>query len=151
TAHTLGFVGTGTITSAIVIGLHASPDFSSDIVVSPRNADIAAALARKFDRVRVATSNQDTVDASDVVFLAVRPQIADQVLAQLQFRNDQHVVSLIATYSLRRVATLVAPASKVACAVPQPTVAIRAGPTVLFPPDSLVAALFARLGPVVEV
>jgi len=148
--HTLGFVGTGTITSAIVTGLHASPDFSSDIVVSPRNADVAAALAGQFERVRIAESNQAVVDGSDVVFLAIRPQIAEQVLAELRFRNDQHVISLIATYSLRRVASLVAPASKIACAVPQPTVAMRAGPTVVFPPDPLAVSLFGTLGLVVE-
>jgi len=41
----LGFVGTGAITSAIVTGLNASDAARDSILVSPRNAEVAAALA----------------------------------------------------------------------------------------------------------
>jgi pyrroline-5-carboxylate reductase len=147
----LGFVGTGTITAAIVTGLCLDTDFDVPITVSPRNAVVASELAQRFGHVHVARSNQDVLDRSRIVFLAVRPQIADDVIHDLKFRTDHHVISLIATYSLERISALVAPAGDCVCAVPQPTVAARAGPTVQFPPDALTASLFKRLGPVVEV
>jgi pyrroline-5-carboxylate reductase len=147
--RTLGFVGTGTITKAVVTGLRTS-GHSCDIVVSPRNADVADALARTFDRISVAGTNQAVIDASDVVFLAVRPQIAARVLAELQFHQRQHVISLIATYSRQQIGSMLRGAGKVVCAVPQPTVAMMDGPTVIFPRDPIAASLFGRLGHVVE-
>ena len=146
----LGFIGTGTITAAIVTGLRkAGAPF--DVVVSPRNDQVAADLSARFERVRVAASNQDVLDACDVAFLAVRPQVADEVLQALRFRPDHHVVSLVATYSQARIARIVAPAATVACAVPQPTVGGQSGPTVVFPRDPLAATIFGRIGPVFEV
>ncbi len=146
-----GFVGTGTITSAIVTGMCADEASSGRIALSPRNRDVASRLAARFARVTVAESNQDVLDCSDVVFLAVRPQVAQDVLAPLTFRSDHRVISLVATFSRDRIAALVQPAGTVACAVPLPTVADRLGPTAIFPPDSVAAAIFGRLGTAIEV
>jgi pyrroline-5-carboxylate reductase len=148
---TLGFVGTGTITAAIVAGLRADPAVACAIVVSPRNADVAARLAADFPSVAVAASNQAVVDASDVVLLAVRPQIAEAVLTALEFRRDQRVISLIATFSKAKVESLIGQVRSVSCAVPQPTVAARLSPTAIFPPDAFTAALFDHLGTAFEV
>lgn len=146
----LGFVGTGTITSSIVTGLCAAPESSNRIWLSPRNADVAGRLASTCSQATVAASNQEVLDRSDIVLLAVRPQIADEVLGHLRFRPDHRVISLIATFSRARIAALVAPATSISCAVPQPTVAARLGPTVIFPPDPVARTLFARLGMAIE-
>src|SRR5262245_27633435 len=74
---TLGFVGTGTIAAPIVDGL-CSVRPETPIVVSPRNAATAAALAARHGNVRVAKSNQEVLDTSDMVVLAVRPQVAEE-------------------------------------------------------------------------
>lgn len=142
----LGFVGTGTITAAIVTGLCTDPAQPYSICVSPRNAAVAASLAARFDHVRVGASNQDVIDASDVVFLAVRPQIAAEILAPLRFAPEKRIISLIATFSRQKVATLVGPVQSVTCAVPQPTVAARLSPTAIFPADAFTTGLFNRLG-----
>ena len=142
----LGFVGTGTITASIVTGLCGASGTSNRIWLSPRNADVAARLAATCPQATVADSNQQVLDRSDVVFLAVRPQIAYDVIRELRFRPEHRVISLVATFSRDRIATLVAPAAAVSCAVPQPTVAARLGPTVIFPADPVAKALFGRLG-----
>lgn len=142
---TLGFVGTGTIVAAIVEGLCLTPD-AGPILVSPRNADIAADLAARFLNVRIAESNQAVLDGSDMVMLAVRPQIADAVLRELRFRPGHKVVSLIATVSLDYLRGAVAPATDVIRAVPLPAVARRQGPTAVYPPDPAIIALFDTLG-----
>jgi pyrroline-5-carboxylate reductase len=150
-AGRLGFLGTGTIASAIVAGLcsGAEPDFR--IFLSPRNAQIADRLASTFPQVTVAASTQELLDCSDRVILAVRPQIAHDVLASLRFRPDHRVISLIATFSQAQIAALVAPAARITCAAPLPTAASRASPTVIFPPDPVASNLFDRLGVAVEV
>src|SRR5579872_6679391 len=109
---TLGFLGTGAITSAIVTGLHAASSGYSTRV-SPRNPDVAADLARRFPEVSIASSNQQVVDDSDTVVIAVRPQIAEAVLAELRFRPDHQVISLMSGFMVARVAVLVAPATKI--------------------------------------
>ena len=146
----LGFVGAGAITTAIVTGLDASDGDGDTILVSPRNADVAAALAAKFSNVTVGASNQDVLDGSDVVVLAIRPQVADEVLSALKFRPDHHVISLMAIIPLEKVAVLVAPARKVARAIPLPMVADGCGPTPIYPADPVAAEIFNRLGTVIE-
>ena len=53
----LEFVGTGAITSAIVTGLNADGAGRETILVSPRNAETATALAAQYENVTVAASN----------------------------------------------------------------------------------------------
>ena len=147
----LGFLGTGTITSALVAGLCSEPAPHYSVCLSPRNPQIAARLASTYSGVKIAVSNQALLDCSDIVFLAVRPQIAHDVLAGLKFRPDHYVISLVATFSRDEIAMLVNPANKVTCAVPMPTVAAHLGPTAIFPPDPVAATLFGHLGVAVEV
>jgi pyrroline-5-carboxylate reductase len=145
----LGFIGTGAITSAIVAGLNAAGGGDA-ILVSPRNAETAAALAAKFPSVTVAASNQAVLDGSDVVMLAVRPQVGAEVLSELRFRADHRVISLMAIMPLEQVRAMVAPAQKVTRAVPLPLVADCCGPTPIFPPDQVAAGIFDRLGTAIE-
>jgi pyrroline-5-carboxylate reductase len=145
----LGFLGTGTISAAIVEGLQASSQ-SFKIVVSPRNADIARQLAERFANVRVAASNQAVLDASDTVVLAVRPQIAHEVLTSLHFRPDHHVISLIPSVSLDYLRSVTAPSHEVTRAVPLPSAAYRQAPVVIYPPNPVVKALFDQVGMAIE-
>ncbi len=146
----LGFVGCGTIASAIITGLH-SAGFDEPIVVSPRNAEIAAALDRRFANVGVAESNQAVLDRCDIAVLAVRPQVAAEILAELTFRPDHQVISLIAATSLDYLRAATAPAAHVVRAVPLPMVARRQGPTALYPGSAVAKALFDRLGSAIEI
>jgi pyrroline-5-carboxylate reductase len=73
------------------------------------------------------------------------------VLSELRFRRNHHVVSLIATLPHAEMASLVTPAERVTKALPIPMVAHRQGATIIFPPDPGTAALFGRLGTVIEV
>src|SRR3979411_3353973 len=127
----LGFVGTGAITRAIVTGL-SSASAEQRIRLSPRNANIASELASRFPRVSVASSNQDVLDVSDIVVLAVRPQVAANVVSELRFRPEHHVISVISTLSLARISVLLAHATKLTKAIPLPSVAQREGPTAIY-------------------
>src|SRR3546814_18499581 len=124
----LGLIGTGTIAAAIVEGLALSGN--EPILLSPRNADIAADLASRFSHVGVASDNQAVIDASDLVILAVRPPLADAVLGPLRFRPDHRLLSLIATSPISRVRESSAPPAHVFCQVTLPPLA----PTERSPP-----------------
>lgn len=146
----IGFVGIGAIAEALIEGLCLRGEQRGTFLLSPRNATIAGRLADRYPFVTVAGDNQAVVDGSDIVFLAVRPQIAEDVLSDLAFRADQRVVSLIATFPVARLAPLVAPATRIARAVPLPPVARREGALTLYPPTPEVAALLDGLGQLVQ-
>jgi pyrroline-5-carboxylate reductase len=145
----LGFVGCGTIASSMVTGL-CSTRSAGSITLSPRNAKVAAGLASQFANVQIAPTNQAVLDACEVVVLAVRPQIAFGVLSELRFRPDHHVVSLIATLPLEYIRSVTSPATLVTRAVPLPSVALRQGPTAIYPPGQPIKALFDALGTAIE-
>ncbi|WP_414091574.1 pyrroline-5-carboxylate reductase [Rhizobium sp. BR 314] len=147
---TIGFVGTGAIAEAMVHGLLAEPAHVSKVYVSPRNADIAARLAAKFDDVTVAADNQTVVDRSDIVVLAIRPQIAEEVIRALRFRNEQRIVSVIATMGRQNLLDWIRAEIDLVQAIPLPFVADRRGVTAIYPPNPEIAALFDALGTAVQ-
>lgn len=138
---TLGFIGTGTIAAAMVEGLGGG-----DILLSPRGAGVAGALAARFPGVSVAVSNQAVVDGCDTVVLAVRPQVAEEVIRALRFRSGQKIISLIAATGTNRITDWISLDLAVIRAIPLPFVAERQGVTPVYPPDPEVMALFDRLG-----
>jgi pyrroline-5-carboxylate reductase len=147
----LGFIGTGTITKAVVTGLLNCGFEFDQIALSPRNAKTAAELAALDRRIRVCTSNQDVLNASDVVCLAVVPQIATEVLGQLAFEARHHVISFMAGIPLAELHRLMPRVETIVRAVPLPPVAEGKGSTPICPADPTAARLFAVLGGVVEV
>ena len=130
----LGFIGTGEITSSIVTGLSSPGVTAHSIWLSPRNSAIANGLANRFRGISVASGNQEVLDHSDTIVIAVRPSAARDVLSELAFRPDHQVISLVSALSLRSLSELVAPALRIARAVPLPSTAKRLSPTAIYPP-----------------
>lgn len=145
----LGFIGTGTITEAIVTGLCREPGPLTEIWVSPRSPEKARQLARAHTIVQTAASNQDTADHSDILFLAFLPGMEQDILGQLVFREDQTVVTLLAGIVLERITPLVAPAQTIVRAVPLPCTALCTGPVVMYPDDPGVKEIFSKVGSVI--
>ena len=147
----IGFVGTGVITSALVTGFSSGADRPHRIHLSPRNAERAAALARRFPNVTVEASNQEVLDRSEWVVLAVVPALGEEVVRPLSFRSDHRVVNLMATRKLPEIAGWIGRTRTLVHLVPLPFAAQRIGPIALYPNDEDAAALFAPLGHVVAV
>jgi pyrroline-5-carboxylate reductase len=145
-----GVLGVGAIGAAIVTGLCENVDDPPKVLLSPRNAEIAAGLAQRCATVDVAADNQGVVDGAGVVVLCVRPQVAQTVLAELRFPADRVVISAMAGVPVTALQRLVAPATDVARVIPLPSVARREGITPVHPPNAAATALFDRLGETVE-
>ena len=147
----LGFIGTGEITSSIVTGLSLFGAKPHSIRLSPRNPAIARELADRFKGISIASSNQEVLNHSDTVVIAVRPPVARTVLSEMRFRPDHQVISLVSALSLRSLSELVVPAVRIARAVPLPSAAKRLSPTAVCPPDPVAVELFAAVGTVFPV
>ena len=142
----IGFVGTGTISEAMVHGLQtlrAAPM----IVVSPRSEAISRGLVTRYPNVRRAASNAEAA-AAEMVVLGMRPTQVEEALAGIVFRSDQLVVSLVAGLPLADVQAL-APRSRVERAVPMPGIARGDGPITVFPGQPELVALLRPLGDLV--
>lgn len=146
----IGFIGTGAITDAMVRGLLAEPAAVRHVMVSMRSADISARLAADFPAVIVAGDNQSIVDDCDTVMLAIRPQIAEEVIRPLRFRDGQAVISVVAATGRDALLDWIGADVHLSQAVPLPFVAERTGVTAVYPPDADTAALFDMLGNAVE-
>ena len=146
----IGFIGTGTITDAMVRGLLAKPAAVPHVMVSQRSTDISAALAADYPQVLVSGDNQAIVDGCDTVMLAIRPQIAEEVIRPLQFRDGQRVISVVAAMSREALLDWIGADVRLSQAVPLPFVARRKGVTAVYPADADTAAIFNVLGNAVE-
>jgi len=147
----VGFIGVGTITEAVVTGLCEAEIPGLSIVLSPRSVDRSRRLSGRYAAIEVAADNQQVLDRSELVFLAVRPQDAAAVLGALDFRRDLKVASFIATLSSAEMQRQVRPAAFIGRVAPVPPVARRTGPIAMCPPNRRLADLFDPIATVIPV
>lgn len=147
----VGFIGAGAITEAVVTGLCGAGTPGLSILLSPRSLGRSRKLSERFAAVAVAADNQQVVDRSDLVFLAVRPQDAEAVLDALRFRRDLAIVSFIATLDFAEIQRRIRPAELVGRVAPVPPVAARRGPVAMCPPNRRLAELFEPIATVIQV
>ncbi len=142
----IGFIGTGHIAAPMVRFLS---QHGHQLTVSARNAETAAELAASHG-VTVA-ENQAVLDASDIVFLCVRPHLAAEVLAPLRFRRDHRIVSVMAGVPLDSLARACAPATDITLTIPLGYLEQGGCPLPACPKADVLEALFAPENPVLEV
>jgi pyrroline-5-carboxylate reductase len=143
----LGFIGTGSIASAVVEGF-CTANRPCSILVSPRNEQVSRRLESRFPQVRRAPSNQAVLDQSEVILLALRPQVALEVLRTLRFTEEHTVLSCIPVIPRQALHEFVRPAERVFKVLPLPYVSKHLGLVPFFPADSRVADLLGPLGEV---
>ncbi|HOQ52953.1 MAG TPA: pyrroline-5-carboxylate reductase dimerization domain-containing protein [Micropruina sp.] len=140
----LTVLGVGSIAEAIVTGLSAS-DPERRVVLSPRNPARSARLAAAHPNVSVASSNQAALDAADTVLLCLRAADAP-VLAELSFRPEQRLITVMPSPGVNDLAALVGRVAAISRAIPAVAVADRAGLTPVYPAGSAAQTLFDELG-----
>ncbi len=147
----LGFIGTGAITEAIIIGLYQCGDYQGKILISERSRSRSAKLRDLFPLVEIIADNQTIVDQCDDVVIAVLPEQAREVLSSLRFQPQHHVISVIAGIKLEALSSMIKPATQVCRAIPMPPIEFDLGPVPICPRDEQAEALFSRVGTAVAV
>lgn len=146
----LGFIGTGAITEAMISGWLGAEAPISQFHISRRNIGISTRLAALSDRVHVHDDNQHIAEICDTAILAVRPQVAKEVLQGLRFAEDTTLISIIASVTSELLRKWTGHTGELVRAIPLPAIAQRACVTAIFPPSEKPAALFRLTGGVVE-
>jgi pyrroline-5-carboxylate reductase len=142
----LGFIGTGTIATALVEGLCTAGIPGLHILLSPRNTAKASRLAAMFSQVEIAEHNQAVIQGCNAVILALRPQAAVPVLRGLKFPSDLKIISLIAVTPLSVLRDITAPALEICRAVPLLSVAQHNGPIAIYPNHAYAGDILSRVG-----
>ena len=147
----LGFLGTGRITSSVIEGIFKSSLKIKKIYISPRNKTIAKNLSKRFKKVIISKNNQQLIDKSDWVFLAVTPKVGNKILKTLNFKKNKKIISFISTINLVQLRKIIGKKIKIVRAIPLPPISINKGPVPICPPDNQVKNFFNQLGTTVEI
>ncbi len=147
----LGFIGTGRIASSVIEGIFKSKLKIKKIYISPRNRTIAKKLSKRFKKITISKNNQQLIDKSNWVFLAVTPKVGGKILKKLNFKKNQKVVSFISTINLAQLRNFIGKKIKIVRAIPLPPISIRKGPVPIYPPDKQVKSFFDKIGTTVEI
>jgi pyrroline-5-carboxylate reductase len=144
--HRIGILGTGKINTAVTEGFFRSEINNLEVLVSPRSRERAEKLAARYAGVRVAADNQEVLENSDVIFAALLPGAADEILNGLRFSRHHTVFCLVPTLTLSRLEEILAPATMIFRAVPLLSVSHNLGPIVYYPGNLVAEDLLGRLG-----
>ena len=147
----LGFIGIGKIASSAIRGICTADINDIHLYLSPRSAENATSLANQFDFVTKMEDNQQVVDRSTIVFIAVPPSQAESVLEGLRFREDHIVVSFVAFLSYDKLQQKVGPAVQISRAVPLPAVELHTCPILVYKSYPAVTAILEKIGQPLEV
>lgn len=140
----IGILGVGHLAALMARGLQGK---GYRLVLSPRNAGVAADLARDHG-CEVMASNQAVVDAADGVLVCLPAQTGPKILAQLAFRAGQPVLSAMAGIRLAKVQSAIGPARAAVTMMPGYANAHGVGPSILCPDDGFWHPFLAATGPV---
>ncbi|WP_431299064.1 pyrroline-5-carboxylate reductase dimerization domain-containing protein [Tabrizicola sp. BL-A-41-H6] len=96
----------------------------------------------------VAASNQEVVDRSEGVFVALPSARGMEELSRLRFRPEQPVLSAMAGTRAHALSTAIGPACGDMAMMPGYANALRIGPSILFPGASFWRTFLGHVGPV---
>lgn len=152
-APTLGFIGTGMMTSAAVTGFCERSKINYPIIIANRTIEKANALQKKYpDKIVVADSFQECVDKSDWVIIAVLPNSAKEVLSSLKFKKTHKIISFIFSMGKEEIEPLLnCKVEAIVHMVPGTFVSVTSGPIVQRPPHPEAEEIFSNIGTPVAV
>lgn len=131
--QTLGFIGAGNMATALLRGLLESNFVSSDRV---RISDVSESRRKAVEAelgIVVEADNRRVIDASDVIVVAVKPQVVEEVLSDIKSAHDPRhlIVSLLAGVPISRFANALPKGARIVRAMSNTPALVRAGATAL--------------------
>lgn len=131
--QTIAVVGAGHMAGALIGGMIRSKLVPAKSVVATRRTPEALAELQKKWGVRVSTDNRKAVAGADIVILAVKPQMAKSVMAQLAgaIKKEQLVISVMAGITTSAISKALRADCPVVRAMPNTPCQVDAGATAI--------------------
>lgn len=145
----LGFLGTGTITTAVIEGLIKSKAKFEQINISLRSKKNSSKLRRSSKKIKVFKDNQEIIDRSSIIFISLLPKVALKELKKLNFKKNQIVVSFASTLNIKTLKENCSPAKIIVKAAPLPMAKDGLSPTIIYPNNKVVRQIFEIIGTVI--
>ncbi|MFO7179560.1 MAG: pyrroline-5-carboxylate reductase [Pseudomonadota bacterium] len=134
-AKRIGMVGAGNMASALIRGMLASKRVAPEqIRASDERKERLVEIEAEYG-IRTHQDNRELVSWANVVVIAVKPQVVDRVLGQLEkvFLPDTLVVSIAAGVPIRALEARLPPSVRVVRAMPNTAAIALAGATGIAP------------------
>ena len=147
----LGFIGTGKISSSVIIGIFQSNIKFNKIIISPRNKRVAKYLKRRFNRIIIAKDNQEIIDRCNWVFLGITPKVGKKIIKKLNFISNQTIISFISTITISELKKMIKVKTSIVRAIPLPPISLMKGPVPICPPNKKVKNFFDKIGSTIEI
>ena len=91
----LGFLGSGQIAKATILGILGSNLKINKIYISKRNKKISSLLSKISKKIIVLKDNQEIINNSKWIFLSITPEVGQKIIKNLKFKSSQTIVSFI--------------------------------------------------------
>ena len=147
----LGFIGTGKISSSVIAGISKSSINYDKIFISSRNRIISKQLKKRFKKIFIEKDNQNIVDKSSWVFLAVTPKVGEKIIKNLKFKSNQTIISFISTITNSELKKMIKVKADIVRAIPLPPISLMKGPVPIYPPNKKVKNFFNKIGSTIEI
>jgi len=128
----IGFVGGGNMAEAIIKGLLAGGVPAADLAVSEPSQARCTVLSERYD-IPVMSDNAALFATSDIVILAVKPQVCGLALREVSapFPAGKLVISIMAGVKTGAIETLLPAGARVVRAMPNTPALVLAGATAI--------------------
>ena len=147
----LGFIGTGQIAKATILGILGSDLKINKIYISQRNKKISSQLSKKSKKIFILKDNQEIINKSNWIFLSITPDVGNKILKNLKFKSSQTIINFISTIGTSQLKKYIKVKAKIVRALPLPPIALRKGPVPICPANKKVKKFFNHLGAAVEI
>ena len=147
----LGFIGTGEISKAVILGILKSKIKYKKIFISKRNFKISRYLKKQSKKIVIVNNNQEILNRSKFIFLAITPEVGRKIIYKLNFKKKNIVISFISTIKLNDLKKYIKTKCQIVRAIPLPPISLGVGPIPIYPPNKTVKNFFDKIGETIEI
>jgi pyrroline-5-carboxylate reductase len=155
----IGFIGAGNMGQAIINGLLAAKAVAkSNIIIYDPDREKIQVLKKK--GLRIAADNEDLIDRSDIIILAIKPQLIDEILEDIKESRLKAclLISIAAGITTGHIENLLARKVALIRVMPNTPALIREGVTAIcrgrfasVGDEKMAEAIFSSVGKTVKV
>ena len=129
----IAFLGAGNMAEALVAGILQSKLFEPDCVLATDISSSRLEVVKDRYQIQVGSENLDAVLWADIIILCVKPQVVDEVLADIQtgVSDKQLVISVAAGVSIQGIQARIGDVIPLVRAMPNTPAVIQEGVTAL--------------------